>query len=379
MPHTSKSYNIRNQTADLLKGIAVIFMIQVHVMEQFAKPEIYESIYGKFSLFLGGPFCAPVFMAVMGYFLASSKKPFSYFLKRGIILFSGGIILNIARSANLLHYIFNGTSPANPYFFIFGVDILPLAGLSILIIGLLQLLFILTENRFAKLHLCFMYGITRSKQICLRKPDKNEYKRNYIYYFILAIIIAGISRYLPVFGADIKFSAFVNVEWSYFPLFPWFAYILLGFSLKLFNDKIPLCSKFTSGHCLVFSIPLLIFSVFTIKYAFAITHNLHGEDGYYHHDILFFGWMIIFISAYIMLVFLIEEYFGKQPIARFLKWTGKNVTTIYIIQWIIIGNIAAEIFQTQNLFEILLWFIGITIISCLLTFSFIKIKNNYTR
>ena len=344
-------HNNRNQTADLLKGIAVIFMIQVHVMEQFAKPEIYESIYGKFALFLGGPFCAPVFMAVMGYFLASSEKPFSYFLKRGIILFSGGIILNIARSANLLHYVFSGTSPANPYLFIFGVDILPLAGLSILTIGLLQFLF----------------------------------KRNYIFYFILAIIIAGISRYLPVFGSEIKFTAFVNAflwgtfEWSYFPLFPWFAYILLGFSLKLFNDKIPLCSKFTSGHCLVFSIPLLIFSIFTIKYAFAITHNLHGECGYYHHDILFFGWMIIFISAYMMLVFMIEEYFGKQPIMRFLKWTGKNVTTIYIIQWIVIGNIAAEIFQTQNLFEILLWFIGITIISSLLTFSFIKIKNNYTR
>ena len=26
----------RNQTADVLKGLAVIFMIQVHIMEQFA-------------------------------------------------------------------------------------------------------------------------------------------------------------------------------------------------------------------------------------------------------------------------------------------------------------------------------------------------------
>ena len=344
-------HNNRNQTADLLKGIAVIFMIQVHVMEQFAKPEIYESIYGKFSLFFGGPFCAPVFMTVMGYFLASSKKPFSYFFKRGIILFSGGIFLNIARSANLLHYIFKGISPANPYFFIFGVDILPLAGLSILMIGLLNFMF----------------------------------KRNYIFYFILAIIIAEISRYLPVFGSGINFKSFVNAflwgsfDWSYFPLFPWFAYVLLGFSLKLFNEKYTLCSKFTSGHCLVFSIPLLIFSAFTIKYAFAISHYLHGENGYYHHDILFFVWMIIFISAYVMLAFVIEDNVGKQPTVKFLKWTGKNVTTIYIIQWLIIGNIAAEIFQTQSLFQIFMWFIGITIISSLLTFSFIKIKNNYTR
>jgi len=56
----------RNQTADLLKGFAVIFMIQVHVIEQFATQTLYDSLWGKISLFLGGPFCAPVFLAVMG-------------------------------------------------------------------------------------------------------------------------------------------------------------------------------------------------------------------------------------------------------------------------------------------------------------------------
>jgi uncharacterized membrane protein len=64
----------RDGTADLLKGFAVLFMIQVHIMEQFATPDTCNSIIGKISMFLGGPFCAPVFMAVMGYFLAFSSK-----------------------------------------------------------------------------------------------------------------------------------------------------------------------------------------------------------------------------------------------------------------------------------------------------------------
>ncbi|MEI7897648.1 MAG: heparan-alpha-glucosaminide N-acetyltransferase domain-containing protein [bacterium] len=71
-----------NGTADLLKGIAVLFMIQVHIMEQFASPDTCNSLIGKISMFLGGPPCAPVFLAVMGYFLvfqaclrATSKAP----------------------------------------------------------------------------------------------------------------------------------------------------------------------------------------------------------------------------------------------------------------------------------------------------------------
>lgn len=130
----------RNGTADLLKGIAVLLMIQVHIMEQFADPGLYNSTLGKISLFLGGPACAPVFMAVMGYFLASSHKSMKGFMVRGLMLFAGGIMLNTGRSANLLIQVFQGESELNPWHFIFGADILTLAGLSILVIGLLRLL-----------------------------------------------------------------------------------------------------------------------------------------------------------------------------------------------------------------------------------------------
>jgi len=41
-------------------------MVQVHIMELFARQDIFEDTVGKISLFFGGPPAAPVFMAVMG-------------------------------------------------------------------------------------------------------------------------------------------------------------------------------------------------------------------------------------------------------------------------------------------------------------------------
>jgi hypothetical protein len=322
----------RNQTADLLKGLAVIFMIQVHIMEQFAKPDIYHHVIGKISLFIGGPPCAPVFMAVMGYFLASSERPFAYFLKRGLILFAGGILLNIARSANLLHYMFTGESTADPFFYIFGVDIFLLAGLSIIIIGLLQFLF----------------------------------KKNFIFYFILAIAISAVVPLLPPFATGTGILSYLNAflwgnfGWSYFPLFPWMAYILAGYSLSLFESKYQVLSKCSTGLCLVISIPLIIATGFTLSYASGIAHDLSSASGYYHHQIIFFAWLLMFISAYAMIVHLIEKNAGKLPATRYVKWVGKNVTIFYVIQWIIIGNIATEIYQTQNTSALILWFAGIT-------------------
>ncbi|MFA4851919.1 MAG: acyltransferase family protein [Bacteroidales bacterium] len=346
MPATVRINNKRNPTADLLKGIAVIFMIQVHIMELFAKQEIYDSIIGKVSLFLGGPPCAPVFMAVMGYFIASSEKPFIYFFKRGIILFTGGIILNIARSANLLHYIYIGQSPADPFFYIFGVDILSLAGLSIFIIGLLQLIF----------------------------------KRNYIFYFILAIFIVAITPFLPVFGNSERLFDFANAflwgnfGWSYFPVFPWLAYVLIGFAFRFAAEQYKILEKFGTNNSLVFSIPLLIAAGITILYAAEIAHNLKGEGGYYHHGILYFGWVMLFMAGYIMFANLIEEYSGKSPLVRFVKWVGKNVTIFYIFQWLIIGNIATEIFKTQKKYNLIFWFLGITAVVSILTYIWGKIK-----
>ena len=64
----------RTQTADVLKGIAILLMIQVHLVELFVTNEISESRVGNVLLFLGGPPVAPIFMTVFGYFVLPRIK-----------------------------------------------------------------------------------------------------------------------------------------------------------------------------------------------------------------------------------------------------------------------------------------------------------------
>jgi len=45
----------------------------------------------------------------------------------------------------------------------------------------------------------------------------------------------------------------------------------------------------------------------------------------------------------------------------------KNTTSFYFIQWLIIGNIATAIYQTQTLSSFTLWFAGIFAITVLIT------------
>jgi uncharacterized membrane protein len=77
----------RSNTADLLKGIAVLLMIQIHLIELFAHPNISTSAVGEFLLFLGGPPAAPIFIVIMGYFLAASKQSALQLVSRGVKLF----------------------------------------------------------------------------------------------------------------------------------------------------------------------------------------------------------------------------------------------------------------------------------------------------
>ena len=76
----------RNRTADLLKGVTVILMVQVHLVELFAQQQIFNSYMGSVLLFLGGPPAPPVFMAVMGYFIAFRNSNISKSILRGLKL-----------------------------------------------------------------------------------------------------------------------------------------------------------------------------------------------------------------------------------------------------------------------------------------------------
>jgi hypothetical protein len=332
----------REGTADLLKGIAVIFMIQVHIMEQFVAPDIYGSFIGKVSLFLGGPFCAPVFMAVMGYFLACSKRPFFYSIKRGIFLFLGGILLNTLRSTHLLILIGTGEKNLDPWAYIFGADILTLAGLSMILTGILRLLF--RENSW-------LYIVTTLS---------------------IAALSPWIGRHLPSTGTFGFVVAFLwgTLPWSYFPVFPWLSYVLAGYVFSLLVRQNKVFQKIDLKKQYVYFIPGWIFIFLSLPYASGITGHLDGPEGYYHHGIVFFLWILLFMISYTVLIRLAEIYYHETSFLGIVKWIGQKVTLIYVIQWIIIGNIAPLIYKSQGLFMFPGWFIIVSVATFIIAYVF---------
>ncbi len=333
----------RDQTFDLLKGFAVLMMIQVHLMELFAEPRISQSIVGKVSLFLGGPPAAPVFMVVMGYFLAQSKKRLSQSLSRGFILIFGGILLNIGLNLHLLILISLNKVQLDPLKYIFGADILPLAGFSIILISF------------------------------IKKVAKNNFYTSSIlvfFFLIFILILHSITQdHIATSKSLIYLQAFFygKLDWSYFPLLLWASYPLIGFLYGLIYQHF----KPDDGVKKLLVLVTFVITFVTFRYGIDIASDLKT---YYHHDWLYVLWNIQFIIFLGYGFDTIEKFYKKTSFLTYFKWLGRNVTVVYVFQWLIIGNIATLVYKTQGAAELLGWFLVVLALTTLATYGYEKYR-----
>ncbi|NPD47099.1 MULTISPECIES: acyltransferase [unclassified Lentimicrobium] len=327
---------------DLLKGFAVFLIVPVHILETFINLPGRESLFGRILLLLGGPIAVPIFMMVMGYFIGLNKKSPLQNVVRGIFIFVLGLLLNIGLNFHLLLKIFTEGWSLDPLQFIFGVDIFYLAGLSIVILSVLKA--IEKGQKWLVFGLILLVvGSTSYLNELLMVAERN---------YILAFI-AG------------KYS------WSYFPLFPWLAYPLLGFLFqKIELQTKELIQKFKKGAIIVLG-SILIFVLAFSEFGIETTINL---SEYYHHDFYFFLWALGLVILWVTLFWFIVQKFPQFPVIVFLRWLGKNITVFYVIQWLIIGNIATAIFQTQELSMFMWWYVPIFLLTVVLTWGLEKIR-----
>lgn len=327
----------RNITADLLKGIAVIAMVLVHIVELFATNDIFVSSIGRAALFIGGPPAAPVFMIVMGFFIAKNNQTGYQSVIRGLKLILTGFALNLGLNFHLLLLIKNGTIDTSPWAYIFGVDIFFLAGLSIILLSFL-----------------------------------NGLRVNKLFSSLFAIVVVFGFQFLFPVNSNHDFLKYLtayfysDVWWSYFPVIPWIAYPLAGYAFyHITRMDFYTRLKALEKPILLLSIVILIL---TISYGINIASNLQL---YYHHDYLYYLFTINFVIILSLVTNQLSVY-NKNITATFIQWLGKNVTVFYIIQWLLIGNIATYLFKTQTIWQTLIWFVLILVISSLLTFVWIN-------
>jgi surface polysaccharide O-acyltransferase-like enzyme len=299
----------RIATPDLLRGLAVLFMVQVHVMELLVREELYQGFWGNVSLFLGGVPAAPLFIVLMGWFLAWRQKSSSAMALRGVKLFLGGILLNIGLNATLLYRVWVSKEYAylDPWAYIFGADILPFAGLALIIIAALKK--ILKENGWL--------WIAGGLLVAAVSPWASRTLDGLLPEYVLAFL-----------GSELY--------WSYFPLFPWLLYPLTGYGAMLLSQKI----SFRSSQSL-WLLPVLFLGAF--QYGWKISTEL---ERYYHHNLLFGLWALVFIILLAAAVHFWEKMYSQSGIGKYLQWTGRNVTAFYVFQWLLIGNLGTIYYQS---------------------------------
>jgi hypothetical protein len=302
---------------DLLKGFAVFLIVPVHILEKFIDYPGRESLFGKILLLLGGPVAVPLFMIIMGYFL------------------------NIGLNFHLLLKIWTEGWKFDPLQAIFGVDIFYLAGMSIIILSVLK------TFKYGQQWIAFALILLISVSTLYFNEILMVTERNYI---------------LPFIGGE--------YSWSYFPLFPWLAYPLIGFLFRKTEPKIREFIQKQKDVSIAFLAIVFILVVLFSRFGIETTINL---SKYYHHTFLFFIWTLGVDVLWVLLLWFIVQKFSEFPVIAFLRWLGKNITVFYVIQWLIIGNIATAIYQTQELSNYVYWFVPIFLATVGLTFLYEKL------
>jgi len=327
---------------DILKGIAVVRMILVHIVAVFATQELHGNAAARLIVFLAGPPGAPLFMLIMGYFIARSLKTTGISVYRGLKLLAWGLLLNIGMNFHLLIRTMSGSMDVNPWPFVFGADILFLAGFSLII----------------------MAGI------------KKLFQRNLSAWIMLALFFTLGGNIIPVYSGEIEWLIFLqaffkgNAHWSYFPVFPWVAYPVAGYVFHILEEKYEVYNFSRKGLIYIAS-SLLFVVVATFSWGFSITADFYD---YHHHSLVYFIWVLMLVCCWVILIRLMVQNKEQKSLPRYLQWVGRHLTNFYVFQWLLIGNIGTAIYKTQTAPAIMVWFAAIVATTSLLVYAWRRIK-----
>lgn len=285
---------------DFARGLAVFFMIMQHAMIMHERTAGEgNTILGNIFICLGTAPAAPVFILIMGIFFVQSKKSIKENIIRGCKLFAFGYVLNLIRFTFPLLLAGGSYNPGQgPISLLFLVDIFQLTGLSLIFFSVFK-----------------------------------KYADNLYILPTVILIILLVSPYLwglqdHIFIFNPLWGAGKNTD---FPLFPWAVYFLLGMYLSKHLQKQTL-EKQIKKKLILSSLFLGTIGIATISF-FPI-----GD--YYRSGLSIHFLMMSFIFLWLPLSdYLVAKLIkrGCDKLLNTIYFWSKNVTGVYIIQWIIFG------------------------------------------
>ena len=293
---------------DLARGLAVAFMIAVHVLEEWGSPATRAGPVGSVIEFFGSAPAAPVFVFLMGASLAwSSRAAPGTALRRGAGLLALGLGLNAVRgSLPALLGLWLGLitpaelAPYTPWNLAWIVDILVFAGPALALLALARaalrpwaLLLLALGIALAAPHL---WGLTTG--LC---P------------------VDAVLRSL--WGTGVLVS---------FPLFPWLGYGLVGLAwgawLRAASDAGSFFrrSALAGLALLALGLPALLADPSAI-----LGHHWRVGPG-------LFAWILGFVLVWVSVCHLAAARLPAVALRGPAHWS-RHVTAVYVAQWLVIA------------------------------------------
>lgn len=297
---------------DMMKAFAVFFMFLGHIVIMYGTPKVIGSTAITWIAFCAEGIGAPAFIFSMGLaiVLSSPKSPRQIW-SRGLLLILTGYVLNFLKFF-----------PTITLFRVFPEALFAETGRVNNIAGLLSFIFIADILQFAGIAYIFCSFLF-------------QYVRNYqIWAVLLALPLLGLAPYLyqeQYASGNYFMQLFYGQNFQvYFPVCPWMAFPLLGMAAGYFIRNYPNQKRNMPGF--------LGIGLMGITIGFLlIQSDPSGQFGtdYYHRKhgalIMYCGQLLTFLS----LLYFISP-FLTSGMVKGIRFCSRNVTRIYILQWILI-------------------------------------------
>lgn len=299
---------------DLARGVSVLMLTVIHVFWMYGDTVTREhTLMGDIINFIGKG--TPMFLIAMGFsFMLSRNQSIKKAALRGLMLMGAGyfmntlkfiipILIGIAPSELIAAYGWSEPVTFHNLLFLFQTgDILQLAGITLLLMGLINKL---SANKFIPL--------------------------------ILAAVIMASAKLMSGFRLDIPFVDYVfdlfwGAEWNvYFPIFPWASFILLGMFMGMWYKEKDHDTQFIFRKMLILGMPMLVAggaaSLYDFDYHFGDYFHLGPGGALY---LAGFNFILLWFAN------LLATKVKPNKIFSFLVYASARVTLIYIIQWVLI-------------------------------------------
>ena len=295
--------------------------------------------------------CVCCFVFLMGIFIAlAGNKNLSLSIKRGVILFLAGYILNFFRSSLPMWLSLEfglvtqeELGDGNPIYELLVVDILQFAGIAFIICSLLH-----------------------------------HYLPNPKYWLLIALGIAFVSPYTwdtytgHVFIDEIlKLFAGNIVEGAFFPQLPWLAYVLSGMAFGHWLKQADDLNRFLKKSAwFSFAVTLVGVGIILTNIDYHSGESMRAGPG---------GVIAIsgFTALTIFLFNVIVEKVPHNPVFGFWYTWSKHITIIYVVHWLLIGwGLMYFGFRTLSGAEFLVTLFALYIFTHFLSIRWVKFKAN---